>query len=116
MRKGLFKKYIRNQYNDENIKGPVDIPRHIDQNTPFIGNIAYNQREFSYDNTVIFTTGPSVNTVSFPTPASPPTLRSNEKDKERPNLGTPLLPLSSVVSDTVGRGPGPVGGRSAGME
>ncbi len=50
MRKGLFKKYIRNQYNDENVKGTVDIPRHIDQNTPFIGNIAYNQREFSYDN------------------------------------------------------------------
>lgn len=50
MRKGLFKKYIRNQYNDENIKGTVGIPRHIDQNAPFIGNIAYNQREFSYDN------------------------------------------------------------------
>lgn len=50
MRKGLFKKYILNEYNNKSIKGVVDIARHIKQNTPFIGNIAYNQREFSYDN------------------------------------------------------------------
>ena len=50
MRKGLFKTYIRNQYNDGNVKGVIDIPRHINKNTPFIGNIAYNQREYSYDN------------------------------------------------------------------
>lgn len=50
MRKGLFKKYVRNRYNDENVKGCIDIARHIQKNTPFIGNIAYNQREFSYDN------------------------------------------------------------------
>ena len=50
MRKGLFKKYVRNRYNDENVKGCIDIARHIRKNTPFIGNIAYSQREFSYDN------------------------------------------------------------------
>ena len=50
MRKGLFKTYIRNQYNDGNVKGVIDISRHINKNTPFIGNIAYNQREYSYDN------------------------------------------------------------------
>ena len=50
MRKGLFKKYIQRQYNDENVKGTIDIARHIKLNTPFIGNIAYNQREFAYDN------------------------------------------------------------------
>lgn len=50
MRKGLFKKYIRNRYNDGNVKGSIDIARHIEQNTPFIGNVAYNQREFSHDN------------------------------------------------------------------
>ncbi len=52
MRKGLFKTYIRKQYNDTNVKGVIDIPRHISKNTPFIGNIVYNQREYSYDNTV----------------------------------------------------------------
>ncbi|MEB6323146.1 hypothetical protein NGC65_08600 [Staphylococcus xylosus] len=50
MRKGLFKQYTRNEYNNNNIKGTIDIQRHIKNNTPFIGNIAYSQREFSYDN------------------------------------------------------------------
>lgn len=50
MRKGLYKTYIQKQYNDGNIKGAIDIARHIRKNTPFIGNISYNQREFSYDN------------------------------------------------------------------
>ena len=50
MRKGLFKTYVRNYYNDSSIKGTIDVARHIRKNIPFIGNIAYNQREFSYDN------------------------------------------------------------------
>ena len=50
MRKGIFKTYIRNRYNDRNPKGSMDIPRHIRQNIPFVGNIAYSQREYSYDN------------------------------------------------------------------
>lgn len=50
MRKGIFKKYIRCRYNDENVKGSIDIARHIKQNTPFTGSVAYSQREFSYDN------------------------------------------------------------------
>lgn len=53
MRKGLFKKYVRNRYNDGNIKGTIDIARHIKQNTPFTGNVAYSQREFSYDNSLM---------------------------------------------------------------
>lgn len=50
MRKGIFKTYIRKQYNDMNAKGTIDIPRHISKNTPFVGKVAYNQREHSYDN------------------------------------------------------------------
>lgn len=53
MRKGLFKKYIRNRYNDGNVKGTIDIARHIEKNTPFVGNVAYSQREFSYDNSLM---------------------------------------------------------------
>lgn len=53
MRKGLFKQYIRNRYNDENVKGTIDIARHIEENTPFTGNVAYSQREFSYDNNLM---------------------------------------------------------------
>lgn len=50
MRKGLYKKYIRRGYNDSNVKGSIDVARHIEKNTPFVGNVAYSQREFSYDN------------------------------------------------------------------
>ncbi|MCD8920082.1 5-methylcytosine restriction system specificity protein McrC [Staphylococcus gallinarum] len=53
MRKGLFKEYNRNEYNNDNLKGTIDIQRHIKNNTPFVGNIAYSQREFSYDNYII---------------------------------------------------------------
>ena len=53
MRKGPFKKYIQCQYNDGNVKGTIDIARHIKWNTPFVGNVAYSQREFSYDNSLM---------------------------------------------------------------
>lgn len=53
MRKGLFKQYLRRRYNDGNVKGTIDIARHIEKNTPFVGNVAYSQREFSYDNNLV---------------------------------------------------------------
>ena len=53
MRKGLYKEYISRRYNDGNVKGTIDIARQIRLNTPFIGNVAYTQREFSYDNALM---------------------------------------------------------------
>lgn len=50
MRKGVFKTYVRKTYNDSNVKGTIDIARHIVKNTPFVGNVAYSQREYSFDN------------------------------------------------------------------
>lgn len=50
MRKGLYKRYVHRRYNNSDVKGAIDIARHIKKNTPFIGNIAYDQNEFSYDN------------------------------------------------------------------
>lgn len=50
MRKGVFKTYVRKTYNDCNVKGTIDIARHIVKNTPFVGNVAYSQREYSFDN------------------------------------------------------------------
>lgn len=50
MRKGEFKTYIHKRYNGGHIAGTIDIARHIQKNTPFVGNVAYNKREFSYDN------------------------------------------------------------------
>lgn len=53
MRKGLFKHYVCRRYNDGNVRGTVDVARHVRQNTPFVGNVAYSQREFSYDNSLM---------------------------------------------------------------
>ena len=50
MRKGVFKTYVRKTYNDSNVKGIIDIARHIAKNTPFVGNVAYSRREYSFDN------------------------------------------------------------------
>ena len=47
---GLYKQYIRKEYNDSNLKGVIDFPRHIRRNNPPNGRIAYHTREFSYDN------------------------------------------------------------------
>lgn len=49
---GLFKKYRRFEYNDANIRGPIDVNRHVRENIPFRGTIAYSTREHSYDNEV----------------------------------------------------------------
>lgn len=52
-RKGIFKTYIRNEYNDGNVKGTIDIARHIRKNIPFAGKIAYTKREYSVDNYLV---------------------------------------------------------------
>lgn len=53
MRKGAYKTYIRRNYNDSHVKGTVDIARHIRMNTPFTGKVAYSQREYAYDNSLM---------------------------------------------------------------
>lgn len=50
LKKGIYKQYKREYHNDSNVKGNIDIARHIKMNTPFVGNIAYSTREFTGDN------------------------------------------------------------------
>ena len=50
MRKGPFKTDIRRRYNDGSVHETEDVPRHIEENTPFVGKVAYSQREFSFGN------------------------------------------------------------------
>ena len=52
LRQGIFKKYRRFKYNDSNIRGPIDVNRHIRENIPFRGTVAYSTREHTYDNEV----------------------------------------------------------------
>jgi 5-methylcytosine-specific restriction endonuclease McrBC regulatory subunit McrC len=51
-KQGMYKAYRREQYNDANVKGTIDMARHIRINIPFTGEIAYNTREHDYDNSV----------------------------------------------------------------
>jgi len=53
MRQGIYRTYQTFRRNDANIKGTIDISRHIRMNIPFAGNVAYSSRERTADNPVI---------------------------------------------------------------
>ena len=53
LRKGLYKEYQRFSHNDSHVKGVIDVGNHLKNNVPFVGNIAYTTREFTYDNPLI---------------------------------------------------------------
>lgn len=50
MNQGVYREYKNYKRNDSNLKGTIDIGRHIARNVPFVGNIAYSTREYSHDN------------------------------------------------------------------
>ena len=47
---GVYRQYITHEYNDANVRGVIDVSRHIKYNEPFNGSVAYTTREYSYDN------------------------------------------------------------------
>ena len=47
---GVYRQYITHKYNDANVRGVIDVSRHIKYNEPFNGSVAYTTREYSYDN------------------------------------------------------------------
>lgn len=52
MRQGLYKEYQTRRYYDANVRGRIDVNRHIRMNVPFAGKVAYSTREYAYDNKV----------------------------------------------------------------
>ena len=50
--KGIYRKYVRHEYNDSHPRGRIDVARHVRENTPFLGNVAYSRREYDADNPV----------------------------------------------------------------
>jgi 5-methylcytosine-specific restriction endonuclease McrBC regulatory subunit McrC len=52
MRQGLFKEYQTRHYNDSHLRGHINVGRHIRSNIPFMGKVAFDTREFSFDNSV----------------------------------------------------------------
>jgi len=49
---GIYRSYRTFKNNNSNIKGIVDIKRHLLRNIPFSGNIAYEYREYNTDNEI----------------------------------------------------------------
>lgn len=49
---GMFRQYQTFNRNDANVKGVIDVSRHIRLNIPFGGKIAYKSRERTFDNPV----------------------------------------------------------------
>lgn len=47
---GVYRQYITHKYNDANVRGVIDVSKHIKYNEPFNGSVAYTTREYSYDN------------------------------------------------------------------
>lgn len=52
IRQGIYKSYQKREYNDANVRGTIDINRHIKNNIPFNGKVAYRTREYSHDNDI----------------------------------------------------------------
>lgn len=50
LRQGIYREYQTFKHNDSNLRGTIDVGRHIARNIPFVGNIAYSTREYSHDN------------------------------------------------------------------
>ena len=50
LNQGIFRTYVNREHNDSHIRGPIDFVRHLKNNVPFNGKIAYRTREFSHDN------------------------------------------------------------------
>ncbi|WP_430610392.1 5-methylcytosine restriction system specificity protein McrC [Enterococcus sp. DIV0876] len=52
LQKGLYKEYVKKKYNDPNLKGSINVARHLQLNPIFKGKISYDTSEFNYDNAV----------------------------------------------------------------
>lgn len=52
-KKGVYKEYHKFEYNDNRVRGNIDIAKHLKYNVPFTGNIAYSTRELTAQNNVM---------------------------------------------------------------
>ena len=53
LNQGLFKTYKTFERNDSAVKGAINVSRHIRQNVPFGGRVAYRSREYTFDNHIM---------------------------------------------------------------
>lgn len=53
LRKGFYRRYAYQQYNDSNFKGKVDVNSFLKRNIPFHGTFSYKKRKLRYDEPLI---------------------------------------------------------------
>ena len=84
-KQGIFRKYTNIDCNDANVKGPIDVARHIRVNVPFNGKIAYRKREYATDN---YITQLIRHTIEFirARKGGKAILNGGEKDETRKNV------------------------------
>lgn len=49
---GLFRQYQHREFNDDRVRGTIDVGRFIRRDIPFLGKVAYRTREYSTDNNI----------------------------------------------------------------
>lgn len=52
LRKVPYQTYIDRHFNRPNLRGSLEVTRHLKENVPFMGKVAYRQRERSVDNLI----------------------------------------------------------------
>lgn len=52
LQQGVFREYRSLRHNDSNVRGVIDVGRHLRTNIPFAGRIVYSTRDYSCDNDV----------------------------------------------------------------
>lgn len=92
MRKGIFRQYRRFEYNNANIKGNIDIARHIKLNTPFTGKVAYSTREFTQDNELMQLVRHTIEFIRLSTKNGRRILNSSELTKQNVSAVTLATP------------------------
>lgn len=89
---GVYKKYVSREYNDSNVRGTIDVSRHIRHNYPSNGRVAYNTREYSYDNDVTQLIRHTIEYIKSKNEFGKKLLSANENTKKCVEIITQITP------------------------
>ncbi len=89
LRQGVFRAYVRRRYDDTNVRGTIDIARHIRRHIPFDGAVSYTTREHSHDNALTQLIRHTIEYVSTK-PLGRAILQSMRDEVAQIRLATPL--------------------------
>ncbi len=89
---GVYKKYVSREYNDNNVRGTIDVSRHIRHNYPSNGRVAYNTREYSYDNDITQLIRHTIEYIKSKNEFGKKLLSANENTKKCVEIITQITP------------------------